>query len=131
MFKDTQRKLSFDVLFERPNEKLTPSSFFLLPSSYLNFRIFTSSPATWLVAYGHVYSLVMDMNSLYVLCTRSEEIVAEFSLPPFRRSLRGSNFTPGETLWLDGLVTRPQEGLVFATSLPDYSVLLLMLKDGT
>lgn len=73
----------------------------------------------------------MDMNSLYLVSTRSEDIVAEFSLPPFRRSVRGSNFTPGETAWLDGLLTRPRESLVFATSMPDYSVLLLMLKEGT
>lgn len=98
---------------------------------YFPCRVFTASPAKWLVAYGHVYSLLMDMNSLYVVSTRSEQIVAEFSLPPFRRSVRGSNFTPGETLWLDGLVTSPRESLVFATSMPDYSVLLLMLKEGT
>ncbi|XP_020628526.1 F-box/WD repeat-containing protein 2-like isoform X2 [Orbicella faveolata] len=29
-------------------------------------RVFTESPAKWLVAYGHMYSLVMDMNSLYL-----------------------------------------------------------------
>lgn len=94
-------------------------------------RVFTESPANWLVAYGHVYSLLMDMNSLYLVSTRSEDIVAEYSLPPFRRSVRGSNFTPGETGWLDGRNTRPRESLVFATSMPDYSVLLLMLKEGT
>jgi len=94
-------------------------------------RVFTESPAKWLVAYGHVYSLLMDMNSLYVVSTRSEDIVAEYSLPPFRRSVRGSNFTPGATGWLDGDLTRPRESLVFATSMPDYSVLLLMLKEGT
>ena len=94
-------------------------------------RIFTASPANWLVAYGHVYSLLVDMNFLYIVCTKSEEIVAEFPLPAFRRSLRGSNFTPGETLWLDGLVTRPYGGLLFASSMPDYSVLLLTLKDST
>lgn len=73
----------------------------------------------------------MDMNSLFVVRTKSEEIVAEFSLPTFRRSIRGSNFTPGETTWLDGLLTRSRENLVFATSMPDYSVLLLMLNKGT
>ena len=78
-----------------------------------------------------MYSLLMDMNSLFVVRTKSEEIVAEFSLPTFRRSIRGSNFTPGETTWLDGLLTRSRENLVFATSMPDYSVLLLMLNKGT
>lgn len=103
--------------------------FFFVDISY--GRVFTESPAKWLVAYGHVYSLLMDMNSLYVVSTRSEDIVAEYSLPPFRRSVRGSNFTPGATGWLDGGLTRPRESLVFATSMPDYSVLLLMLKEGT
>ena len=83
------------------------------------------------MAYGHVYSLLMDMNSLYLVSTRKEDIVAEYPLPPFRRSVRGSNFTPGETDWLDGGLTGPRESLVFATSMPDYSVLVLMLKEGT
>ena len=63
--------------------------------------------------------------------TRNEETIAEFSLPPFRRSVRGSNFTPGDITWLDGFLTSPGESLVFATSMPDYSILLLMLKEGT
>lgn len=78
-----------------------------------------------------MYSLVMDMNSLYLVRTRSEDTVAEYPLPPFRRSVRGSNFTAGETGWLNGGLTRPQESLVFATSMPDYSVLLFMLKEST
>ena len=94
-------------------------------------RVFTESPAKWLVAYGHVYSLLTDMNSLYLVSTRKEDIVAEYPLPPFRRSVRGSNFTPGQTGWLDGGLTRPRESLVFATSMPDYSVLVLMFKEGT
>ena len=73
----------------------------------------------------------MDMNSLYVVRTTNEQIVAEYSLPPFRRSVRGSNFIPGEITWLDGLPTIPLENLIFATSMPDYSVLLLILKGGT
>ncbi|XP_068736119.1 F-box/WD repeat-containing protein 2-like isoform X1 [Montipora capricornis] len=94
-------------------------------------RVFTASPAKWLVAYGNMYSLLMDMNFLYVVRTRNEETVAEFSLPSFRRSVRGSNFTPGEVAWLDGLITAPGDGLVFATSMPDYSVLVIILKEGT
>lgn len=94
-------------------------------------RVFTASPGNWLVAYGHMYSLLMDMNSLYVVRTRTEETIAKFSLPPFRRSVRGSNFTPGEVTWLDGLLTSSPERLLFATSMPDYSVLLLMLKEST
>ena len=78
-----------------------------------------------------MYSLLMDMDSLFVVRTRNEGTVAEFSLPPFRRSVRGSNFTPGETAWLDGLLTSRGESLVFATSMPDYSILLLILKEGT
>ena len=78
-----------------------------------------------------MYSLLMDMNFLYVVRTRNEETVAEFSLPSFRRSVRGSNFTPGEVAWLDGLITAPGDGLVFATSMPDYSVLVIILKEGT
>ena len=73
----------------------------------------------------------MDMNSLYVVRTTNEQILAEYSLPPFRRSVRGSNFIPGEITWLDGLPTIPLENLIFATSMPDYSVLLLILKGGT
>lgn len=94
-------------------------------------RVFTASPAKWLVAYGNMYSLLMDRNSLYVVRTKNEETVAELSLPPFRRSVRGSNFTPGDISWLDGSITSPGEGLVFATSMPDFSVLLLMLKEGS
>ncbi|CAH3143682.1 unnamed protein product [Porites evermanni] len=94
-------------------------------------RVLTASPSKWLVAYGHVYTLLMDMNSLYVVRTTNEQIVAEYSLPPFRRSVRGSNFIPGEITWLDGLPTIPLENLIFATSMPDYSVLLLILKGGT
>ena len=94
-------------------------------------RVLTASPSKWLVAYGHVYTLLMDMNSLYVVRTTNERIVAEYSLPPFRRSVRGSNFIPGEITWLDGLPTIPLENLIFATSMPDYSVLLLILKGGT
>ena len=73
----------------------------------------------------------MDMNSLYVVRTTNEQILAEYSLPPFRRSVRGSNFIPGEITWLDGLPAIPLENLIFATSMPDYSVLLLILKGGT
>ena len=94
-------------------------------------RVLTASPSKWLVAYGHVYTLLMDMNSLYVVRTTNERIVAEYSLPPFRRSVRGSNFIPGEITWLDGLPTIPLENLIFATSMPDYSVLLLILKGET
>ena len=94
-------------------------------------RVFTESPAKWLVSYGNMYSLLMGMNSLYVVRTKNEETVAELSLPPFRRSVRGSNFTPGDISWLDGSITSPGGGLVFATSMPDFSVLLLMLKEGT
>ena len=100
----------------------------LKTSSY--HRVFTASPAKWLVAYGNMYSLLMDMNFLYVLRTRNEETVAEFPLPPFRRSLRGSNFTPGKIAWLDVFNTCPGGDLVFATSMPDYSVLLLILKES-
>lgn len=78
-----------------------------------------------------MYSLLMGMNSLYVVRTKNEETVAELSLPPFRRSVRGSNFTPGDISWLDGSITSPVGGLVFETSMPDFSVLLLMLKEGT
>lgn len=78
-----------------------------------------------------MYSLLMDSNSLYVVRTKNEQTVAEFPLPSFRRSVRGSNFTPGEITWLDGQLTSPRERLVFATSMPDYSVLLLVLKEGT
>ena len=94
-------------------------------------RVLTASPSKWLVAYGQVYTLLMDMNSLYVVRTTNERIVAEYSLPPFRRSVRGSNFIPGEIRWLDGLPAIPLENLIFATSMPDYSVLLLILKGGT
>lgn len=117
--------------FYRPRTERMQNCFLLHFSLTSPHRVFTESPAKWLVAYGHVYSLLMDMNSLYLVSTRSEDIVAKFSLPPFRRSVRGSNFTPGESAWLNGLHTRPRESLVFATSMPDYSVLLLKLKEGT
>lgn len=106
-------------------------AFFLLNTLKFICRVLTASPSKWLVAYGHVYTLLMDMNSLYVVRTANEQIVAEYSLPPFRRSVRGSNFIPGEITWLDGLPIIPLESLIFATSMPDYSVLLLILKGGT
>lgn len=111
--------------------KLLTMSIYIFYTTVFYSRVFTESPAKWLVAYGNMYSLLMDRNSLYVVRTKNEETVAELSLPPFRRSVRGSNFTPGDISWLDGSITSPGGGLLFATSMPDFSVLLLMLKEGS
>ena len=95
-------------------------------------RVLTSSsPAKWLVAYGQMVSLLLDMNNLYIYNTKTENCIAHCVLPPFRKSVRGSNFTPGDIGWLDGLHTEPRSTLVLATSMPDHSIFLLKLKDVT
>lgn len=95
------------------------------------FRSFVSSPGKWLVARGRVFSLLVDSNSLYLMNTPSEQCIASRELPPFRRSARGSNFTPCETLWLESFCADIQNEVFFATSLPDYSILAMKLIDVT
>ncbi|KAK3742298.1 hypothetical protein QZH41_013112 [Actinostola sp. cb2023] len=94
-------------------------------------RCFVSSPSKWLVAHGQIFSLLVDSNTLYIMNTRSEQCVASRELPPFRRSARGANFTPVETMWLNSVPTNIKDKVLFATSMPDYSILLLKFKDVT
>lgn len=78
-----------------------------------------------------MFSILLDTNNLHIVNTQSEQCVAKVCLPPFRKSVRGSNFTPGNTSWLEGFHTVIQDRLLFAISMPDHSILVLRLKDVT
>ena len=95
-------------------------------------RVLTNcSPAKWLVAYGHMFTMLLDQNNLYIHNSKTEICFARCVLPPFRKSVRGSNFTPGDVQWLDGLHRETKSALVLATSMPDHSIFLLKTKDVT
>ncbi|EDO28839.1 predicted protein, partial [Nematostella vectensis] len=94
-------------------------------------RLFEDSPAKWLVEYGELFTLFLDASNLHITRTQSQRIITSFPLPPFRRSVRGSNFTSGFSDWLNSLNPVIQDKLVFAASMPDHSILLLKFSEVT
>ncbi|XP_001626682.2 F-box/WD repeat-containing protein 2 [Nematostella vectensis] len=94
-------------------------------------RLFEDSPAKWLVEYGELFTLLLDASNLHITRTQSQRTITSFPLPPFRRSVRGSNFTSGFSDWLNSLNPVIQDKLVFAASMPDHSILLLKFSEVT
>uniref|UniRef100_A0A4W5NLL8 F-box and WD repeat domain containing 2 n=1 Tax=Hucho hucho TaxID=62062 RepID=A0A4W5NLL8_9TELE len=92
----------------------------------------TQDPANLsLLSFGEVFSLLFDTDFLYVMDLRTEKITGRWPLPAYRKSKRGSSFLPGVTSWLNGLDGRNDSGLVFATSMPDHSIHLVLWKENT
>ncbi|ETE66884.1 F-box/WD repeat-containing protein 2, partial [Ophiophagus hannah] len=60
---------------------------------------------------------------------RTEKLISRWPLPEYRKSKRGSSFLAGEMSWLDGLDGQNDMGLVFATSMPDHSIHLVLWKE--
>ncbi|XP_055791764.1 F-box/WD repeat-containing protein 2-like isoform X2 [Salvelinus fontinalis] len=91
----------------------------------------TQDPANLsLLSFGEVFSLLFDTDFLYVMDLRTEKISGRWPLPAYRKSKRGSSFLPGVTSWLNGLDGRNDSGLVFATSMPDHSIHLVLWKEN-
>uniref|UniRef100_A0A8C7RYP4 F-box domain-containing protein n=1 Tax=Oncorhynchus mykiss TaxID=8022 RepID=A0A8C7RYP4_ONCMY len=91
----------------------------------------TQDPANLsLLSFGEVFSLLFDTDFLYVMDLRTERITGRWPLPAYRKSKRGSSFLPGVTSWLNGLDGRNDSGLVFATSMPDHSIHLVLWKEN-
>lgn len=91
----------------------------------------TQDPANLsLLSFGEVFSLLFDTDFLYVMDLRTEKITGRWPLPAYRKSKRGSSFLPGVTSWLNGLDGRNDSGLVFATSMPDHSIHLVLWKEN-
>uniref|UniRef100_A0A8C4QRD9 F-box and WD repeat domain containing 2 n=1 Tax=Eptatretus burgeri TaxID=7764 RepID=A0A8C4QRD9_EPTBU len=78
-----------------------------------------------LLGFGEVFALILHQRSLCLLDIRSETLLASWPLPCFRKSKRGSSFLAGETAWLHGFGREKDQGLVFATSMPDHSIHLV------
>lgn len=83
-----------------------------------------------LLGFGEVFALFLDNNFLYVMDLRTEVISGRWPLPTYRKSKRGSSFLAGVTSWLDGLDGANDSGLVFATSMPDNSIHLVLWKEN-
>lgn len=83
-----------------------------------------------LLSFGKVFALLFDNHFLYVMDLRTEVISGRWPLPPYRKSKRGSSFLAGVTSWLNGLDGGNDSGLVFATSMPDHSIHLVLWKEN-
>uniref|UniRef100_A0A3B4ZI09 F-box and WD repeat domain containing 2 n=1 Tax=Stegastes partitus TaxID=144197 RepID=A0A3B4ZI09_9TELE len=83
-----------------------------------------------LLSFGEVFALLFDNNFLYVMDLRTEAISGRWPLPAYRKSKRGSSFLAGVTAWLNGLDGDNDSGLVFATSMPDHSIHLVLWKEN-
>ena len=83
-----------------------------------------------LLSFGEVFALLFDNHYLYVLDLRTESISGRWPLPAYRKSKRGSSFLAGVTSWLNGLDGDNDSGLVFATSMPDHSIHLVLWKEN-
>ncbi|KAM3600004.1 uncharacterized protein V6R79_015642 [Siganus canaliculatus] len=91
----------------------------------------TQDPANLsLLSFGEVFALLFDNHFLYVMDLRTEVISGRWPLPAYRKSKRGSSFLPGVTSWLNGLDGGNDSGLVFATSMPDHSIHLVLWKEN-
>ncbi|KAG5272118.1 hypothetical protein AALO_G00161850 [Alosa alosa] len=83
-----------------------------------------------LLSFGEVFALLFDHSYLYVMDLRTESVTGRWPLPAYRKSKRGSSFLPGTTAWLNGLDGQNDSGLVFATSMPDHSIHLVLWKEN-
>lgn len=83
-----------------------------------------------LLSFGEVFALLFDNHHLYVIDMRTEVTVGRWPLPAYRKSKRGSSFLPGVTSWLNGLDGKNDAGLVFATSMPDHSIHLVLWREN-
>ncbi|KAM9841420.1 F-box/WD repeat-containing protein 2 [Aulostomus maculatus] len=91
----------------------------------------TQDPANLsLLSFGEVFALLFDNHFLYVMDLRTEAISGRWPLPAYRKSKRGSSFLAGVTSWLNGLDGVNDSGLVFATSMPDHSIHLVLWKEN-
>uniref|UniRef100_A0A3P9PEE3 F-box and WD repeat domain containing 2 n=1 Tax=Poecilia reticulata TaxID=8081 RepID=A0A3P9PEE3_POERE len=83
-----------------------------------------------LLSFGEVFALLFDNHFLYVMDLRTESVSGRWPLPAYRKSKRGSSFLAGVTSWLNGLDGGNDSGLVFATSMPDHSIHLVLWKEN-
>lgn len=83
-----------------------------------------------LLGFGDIFALLFDNHHLYVMDLRTEVTVGRWPLPAYRKSKRGSSFLPGVTSWLNGLDGKNDSGLVFATSMPDHSIHLVLWREN-
>lgn len=98
---------------------------------YVPRVIKTQDPANLsLLSFGEVFALLFDNHFLYVMDLRTEDISGRWPLPAYRKSKRGSSFLAGVTSWLNGLDGDNDSGLVFATSMPDHSIHLVLWKEN-
>ncbi|XP_043916662.1 F-box/WD repeat-containing protein 2 [Protopterus annectens] len=82
-----------------------------------------------LLSFGEVFSLLFDNHYLYIMDLRTEKVIGRWPLPEYRKSKRGSSFLAGEIAWLNGLDGENDKGLVFATSMPDHSIHLVLWEE--
>ncbi|XP_029467704.1 F-box/WD repeat-containing protein 2 isoform X2 [Rhinatrema bivittatum] len=82
-----------------------------------------------LLGFGDVFALLFDNHNLYIMDLRTEQLISRWPLPEYRKSKRGSSFLAGEISWLNGLDGENDMGLVFATSMPDHSIHLVLWKE--
>ncbi|XP_035302040.1 F-box/WD repeat-containing protein 2 isoform X6 [Cricetulus griseus] len=82
-----------------------------------------------LLGFGDVFALLFDNHYLYIMDLRTESVISRWPLPEYRKSKRGSSFLAGEASWLNGLDGHNDTGLVFATSMPDHSIHLVLWKE--
>ncbi|KAB1279921.1 F-box/WD repeat-containing protein 2, partial [Camelus dromedarius] len=82
-----------------------------------------------LLGFGDVFALLFDNRYLYIMDLRTESLISRWPLPEYRKSKRGSSFLAGEASWLNGLDGHNDTGLVFATSMPDHSIHLVLWKE--
>ncbi|KAK7895826.1 hypothetical protein WMY93_021151 [Mugilogobius chulae] len=109
----------------------TRLSLMALHHASLREVIKTQDPANLsLLSFGEVFALLFDNHFLYVMDLRTEAISGRWPLPAYRKSKRGSSFLAGVTSWLNGLDGGNDSGLVFATSMPDHSIHLVLWKEN-
>lgn len=82
-----------------------------------------------LLGFGDIFALLFDNRYLYIMDLRTESLISRWPLPEYRKSKRGSSFLAGEASWLNGLDGHNDTGLVFATSMPDHSIHLVLWKE--
>lgn len=120
---------SFPLAFSAsrcPWIQLYPCTLFLL------HRVIRTPDSTnlSLLSLGEVFALLFDSRYLYIMDLRTERVVGRWPLPAYRKSKRGSSFLAGETAWLSGLNGKNDSGLVFATSMPDHSIHLVLWREN-
>ncbi|XP_061116890.1 F-box/WD repeat-containing protein 2 [Conger conger] len=109
-----------------------PAAGELLTWSHVSERVIKTQDSAnlSLLSFGEVFALLFDNHYLYIMDLRTETITGRWPLPAYRKSKRGSSFLPGVTSWLNGLDGQNDSGLVFATSMPDHSIHLVLWKEN-